>query len=113
MKTTNFLAAFALAITLFACSEDPFFEVEPPLPLLLKEQLQSGPSSCPDCRPAPDGGLPPVLSKEQLQEQEGSDPWCPGCRPMPPGQEPPLWLLKEQLQGNEDFYSLPCVGCDP
>ena len=111
MKTTTILMAFVLAITLPACSEDPFFEVERPYPLPLKEQLQSDEDDCPYCRPAPGSFGPAVLEKEQLQDQDEVDWGCPGCEGLPPDGENPLVLLKEQLQNEPD--RAPCEGCDP
>ena len=110
MKTTTILAAFVLAIALPACSENPFFEVEAPTALPLKEQLQSDEDDCFYCRLAPGGFDPGVLEKEQLQDQDEMD--GPDGEPLLPGREAPLGLrLKEQLQ-NEPDRGL-CEGCAP
>ncbi|MCB0551753.1 MAG: hypothetical protein KDD19_29575 [Phaeodactylibacter sp.] len=110
MKTTTFLAAFALAATLAACSEDAFFDLQPPAALPLKEQLQNE-EDCLSCRPVPGGLTLDVMGKEQLQDQEESRQGCPGCRPLPPGAPPPVFPLKEQLQGDSDPGR--CLGCSP
>lgn len=103
--------AFVLAIALPACSEDPFFEVEAPTALPLKEQLQSDEDDCFYCRLAPGGFDLGVLEKEQLQDQDEGDWGCPGCEGLPPEGENPLGLLKEQLQYEVD--RLPCEECNP
>ncbi|MCB9290708.1 MAG: hypothetical protein H6560_25595 [Lewinellaceae bacterium] len=108
MKTTTILAAFALAITLSACSEDPFLTLEPPASLQLKEQLQSDDVGCLDCRPVPENPEPEILEKEQLQEQDQEPDGCTNCRPLPPGNQPPPILGKEQLQGEESDFLLDC-----
>ena len=110
MKPKTILAAFVLATFLAACGEDPFFEVEEPYPLPLKEQLQSDEDDCPYCRRVPSGFGPTVLEKEQLQDQDEMD--GPDGEPLLPGREAPLGLrLKEQLQ-NEPDRGL-CEGCAP
>ena len=111
MKPKTILAAFVLATFLAACREDPFFEVEEPYPLPLKEQLQSDEDDCPYCRRVPSGFGPTVLEKEQLQDQDEGDWGCPGCEGLPPEGENPLGLLKEQLQYEVD--RLPCEECNP
>ena len=109
MKTTIILAAFVLAATLSACGEDPFFEVEAPAALPLKEQLQSDEEYC-FCRLAPGDFDPGMLEREQLQDQDEMD--GPDGEPLLPGREAPLGLrLKEQLQ-NEPDRGL-CEGCAP
>ncbi|MCB0551267.1 MAG: hypothetical protein KDD19_27095 [Phaeodactylibacter sp.] len=140
MKTTTILVAFILAAALSACSEDPFFELEAPAELPLKEQLQSDEEeSCFHCRPAPENETPVIVAKEQLQEQDEMRHGCPGCRSLPPGASLPvlpLWepsrigqagslgsslappgvivppvLEKEQLQG--DSAEADCPECWP